>query len=584
VTVEFASTLNDEKILQDRKMKIEKGRKTHPSAISKADKLAKFANDLGLKPDDVLGKRDPKAADDGNEQAKEKGESDDASKGEKKVKAEPKTGLDSRRLYVYNFPFSITKEDLRQVFEKFGSVEECIIPTDAEHRSKGFGYVAFESENDAIQAFSKLDNQIVFGRILHIKPSETSRRSQFGKETKEKVKKDEGSSYKQLKKEQFLKNLNDNTSWNSLFLNPNTVMEYVAQEYGLTKLDLLNREVENPAVKIALAETKIINETKEWLKENGIDIKLLEGNKSTTERSRTILLVKNLPKDVTKPKLSDLLNRFGFVNRLLLPPNKTIAIAQFRNIDHANNVFSKLSGYNFHGLPIYLEFAPHNFLPEDFNDEEDQKDDDGTKETKVNETTVGVKPALLQEEEDKTEIDAKEKTVYVKNLNFSSTEEGLKDFLRENGYASSIKFLKIITKNGKSCGYGFIEFNTVDDAEKALRNLNQKLLDSHKLELTISRKPQASKTKTRKEKEEVAVSNKIVVRNVDFAASKKELNDLVSAFGEVRSVRMPKKVTGEHRGFAFVEFSNEDEAKNAYDALSHSHFYGRKLVIEYAKE
>jgi hypothetical protein len=81
VTVEFASTLNDEKILQDRKMKIEKGRKTHPSAISKADKLAKFANDLGLKPDDVLGKRDPKAADDGNEQAKEKGESDDASKG-----------------------------------------------------------------------------------------------------------------------------------------------------------------------------------------------------------------------------------------------------------------------------------------------------------------------------------------------------------------------------------------------------------------------------------------------------------------------------------------------------------------------
>jgi hypothetical protein len=38
-----------------------------------------------------------------------------------------------------------------------------------------------------------------------------------------------------------------------------------------------------------------------------------------------------------------------------------------------------------------------------------------------------------------------------------------------------------------------------------------------------------------------------------------------------------------YRGFAFVEFTSTEEAKNAYSALENTHFYGRKLVIEWAK-
>lgn len=566
-------------------MKVEKGKKTHSAVLSKTDKLAKFASDLGLNADEVLGKRKPEKTEGEEKQEPEATENDGGKNPEKKLKTDTKNGFDSKRLYVYNFPFSITKEDLRTVFEKYGKVEECIIPTNQDHKSKGYGYVSFESENDAIRSFAELDNHVVFGRILHIKPSEVSRRSQFGKEVKEEPKKTEGSSYKKLKREEFLKNLNDNTSWNSLFLNPNTVMEYVAQEYGLTKIDLLNREVQNPAVKIALAETKIINETKEWLKDNGINTKLFEGTKNSVERSRTVVVVKNLPKDVTKAKLGDLLNRYGFVNRLLLPPNKVIAVAQYRNIDHAANAFTRLSGFMFLGAPLYLEFAPLGLLPEDQTvpETQDEHDDAGFGQATVNHQTVP-KPAVLEEEDKKPDDDSKDKTVFVKNLAFSSTEDSLKDFLRENDFMKATKYVKIIFKNGKSCGYGFIEFNTVDDAEKALRKLNQKLLDGHKLEMTISRKAQTSNAKQRKEIEELPVSNKLIVRNIDFAASKKELSELVSAFGELRSVRMPKKVTGEHRGYAFVEFSNEEEAKNAYEALSHSHFYGRKLVLEFAKE
>jgi multiple RNA-binding domain-containing protein 1 len=57
-----------------------------------------------------------------------------------------------------------------------------------------------------------------------------------------------------------------------------------------------------------------------------------------------------------------------------------------------------------------------------------------------------------------------------------------------------------------------------------------------------------------------------------------------SAYGQLKTVRLPKKVTGGHRGFAFVEFVNQQEAKNAMEHLANTHLYGRHLVIETAQD
>jgi multiple RNA-binding domain-containing protein 1 len=41
---------------------------------------------------------------------------------------------------------------------------------------------------------------------------------------------------------------------------------------------------------------------------------------------------------------------------------------------------------------------------------------------------------------------------------------------------------------------------------------------------------------------------------------------------------------GSHRGFAFVEFLSHDEAMKAFKELQNTHFYGRKIVIEWAEK
>ena len=58
-------------------------------------------------------------------------------------------------------------------------------------------------------------------------------------------------------------------------------------------------------------------------------------------------------------------------------------------------------------------------------------------------------------------------------------------------------------------------------------------------------------------------SSKILVRNVPFEATQKELRELFGTFGELKTVRLPKKLsgTGPHRGFAFIDFLTKQDAK-----------------------
>ena len=47
----------------------------------------------------------------------------------------------------------------------------------------------------------------------------------------------------------------------------------------------------------------------------------------------------------------------------------------------------------------------------------------------------------------------------------------------------------------------------------------------------------------------VARSTKLIVRNVAFEATEKELKELFSAFGQIKTIRMPrKKFASTHRG------------------------------------
>lgn len=69
-----------------------------------------------------------------------------------------------------------------------------------------------------------------------------------------------------------------------------------------------------------------------------------------------------------------------------------------------------------------------------------------------------------------------------------------------------------------------------------------------------------------------------------FEVTKKDVQQLISPYGKLRSVRVPRKFDSSTRGFAFAEFVTAREAENAMEALAGSHLLGRRLNMEFAAE
>ncbi|MEC4984677.1 MAG: RNA-binding protein [Oscillatoria sp. PMC 1068.18] len=72
-------------------------------------------------------------------------------------------------IYVGNLDYSVTQEDLNEVFAEYGSVKRVHLPTDRETgKMRGFGFVEMETEEEEAQAISNLDGAEWMGRELKV--------------------------------------------------------------------------------------------------------------------------------------------------------------------------------------------------------------------------------------------------------------------------------------------------------------------------------------------------------------------------------------------------------------------------------
>lgn len=73
------------------------------------------------------------------------------------------------RLFVGGLPFSTTDDELTAAFSAYGTVSSAKIITDRETgRSRGFGFVEFDSDDEAKAAIAGLDNKELGGRTIHV--------------------------------------------------------------------------------------------------------------------------------------------------------------------------------------------------------------------------------------------------------------------------------------------------------------------------------------------------------------------------------------------------------------------------------
>jgi RNA recognition motif-containing protein len=76
----------------------------------------------------------------------------------------------------------------------------------------------------------------------------------------------------------------------------------------------------------------------------------------------------------------------------------------------------------------------------------------------------------------------------------------------------------------------------------------------------------------------------IYVGNLSFDTTEDDLRDAFAAYGEVSSVSVIKdKISGQSRGFGFVEMAGKPEAHTAMQSLSGTDLNGRNLTVNEAK-
>lgn len=214
-------------------------------------------------------------------------------------------------------------------------------------------------------------------------------------------------------------------------------------------------------------------------------------------------------------------------------------------------------------------------------------------------------------------VSASSSTLYVKNLSFTTTEAALRALFAPIGPLRAVRIpMRRDTKaaaaggaaSGKaapapgwlSMGYGFVEYVDRKDAETALRRLQGSELEGHALQLKLSTaaaaampsadevagaKAAAGKVAAAKAAAVGAADSgatKLLIRNLAFEATRKEVASLLAPFGTLRSLRLPRKFDGGNRGFAFADFASHADAVAAMEALAAAHLYGRHFVIEWA--
>ncbi|CAA2996190.1 polyadenylate-binding protein 2-like [Olea europaea var. sylvestris] len=269
------------------------------------------------------------------------------------------------------------------------------------------------------------------------------------------------------------------------------------------------------------------------------------------------IFIKNLDKSIDHKSLHDTFSSFGNILSCKIATDlngqsKGYGFVQYENEESAKSAIDKLNGMLMNDKQVYVG----HFLRK-------QERESVFNKTKFN-------------------------NVYVKNLAESTTDDDLKNIFGEHGTITSAVVMR--DGDGKSKGFGFVNFENADDAAKAVEALDGKKFDENEWYVGKAQKKSEREQdlKSRFEQSAKEAVDKyrgvnLYIKNLDDSIDDNKLKELFSEFGTITSYKVMQDPGGISRGSGFVAFSTPEEASRALSEMNGKMVISKPLYVALAQ-
>ncbi|SAM09701.1 hypothetical protein [Absidia glauca] len=171
------------------------------------------------------------------------------------------------------------------------------------------------------------------------------------------------------------------------------------------------------------------------------------------------------------------------------------------------------------------------------------------------------------------ELRAKFTNVYVKNLDTEVTDDEFTAMFTKYGPVTSALISK--DEEGKSKGFGFVNYENFADAHKAVDNLNETEHNGKTLYVGRAQKKAEREEELRRQYEQAKMEKlakyqgvNLYVKNLDDDVDDEKIRQEFSVYGVITSAKIMRDEKENSKGFGFVCFSSPDEATKAVTEMN----------------
>ncbi|GJJ12112.1 hypothetical protein Clacol_006353 [Clathrus columnatus] len=208
----------------------------------------------------------------------------------------------------------------------------------------------------------------------------------------------------------------------------------------------------------------------------------------------------------------------------------------------------------------------------------------------LNDKKVYVGPHVSRKERQSKidEMKAQFTNLYIKNLDNEITEEEFLELFQPYGIVTSavISF----DEDGKSKGFGFVNYEHHEEAQRAVDALHDTEIRGKKLFVSRAQKKSEREEELRRNYENAKLEKlskyqgvNLYIKNLDDDVDDEKLRADFEQFGTITSAKIMRDEKGTSKGFGFVCFSMPEEANKAVQEMNGKMIGSKPLYVSLAQ-